>query len=378
MIKFQHFLPCIVMLGFSVSCKSRDFNKTEERAELNMVLTSTPECDEALMGMESLQTLSPNPADDEKAANEVCEDTSPGSGMDGVGDGTGRELCLEARKNSLLSDPAQFTRWSHLASVPLTMSCSSFKKLGASNYGRKAYKQVYRVFLRSLIVSPTPIPKSSAPSDCASPEVQRDVDFLLHANSLLPLAVFEDLSKLSGAERISRLDSKFELRGDKAGLRTGDVFQAIPMTQTEATFLRNEWSDGTMSVRFISKPFMSFDVTPPAMVSGQFAFHTPRAQLCQKLNEFQESANELDAKREDESAYAEGVAALTRRCIAIHPFGDGNGRACGLWSVQALARGKQLPSVRWPHADYSVSLPNYTAAFLRGIANSKKMISSMR
>ena len=368
-------------LGIALSaCKTRTIQEMNEESRAKMDLSSSAECDNALLDVNSFLALSPASEDDFKAAAEVCQDATPGSGAEGVADESGKSLCEAAATASQLALKGDaFVRWSSLASVPLTMSCRSFRKLGASNYGRKAYQQVDRVFLRSLLASESN--PTAAVDSCAFSQPVPDVQFLSFVNGLMPVAIDEDLSTKSNSERIEYLDSKFALRKTSPrhqGLRKSEVYQAIPMSDAEIKFLKEEWSDGTMRTELISKPFMSYDVTPPAMVSGTFAFHTPRASLCAKLQDWQADAMKLAQTESSGNAIEKEVARLTRSCIAIHPFSDGNGRSCGLWSVHALARAGKTPSMRWPHEDYSVPLSDYTNYFLTGMENASKLALSLK
>ncbi len=365
----QIFIPIILL----THCKSRNYNSSKPK----MVLNSSAQCNSALTNFVDFKNLSPRSDDDFLAANEVCSDATVNSGFAEIGDGSSKALCSEAHNQFPQINELKFIKWSALSAIPISMSCNSFQKSGASHYGRKASKQVYKIFLRSLIPKELSPMKETTLKKCSEELKKPDISFLVFANQNMPMAVNKDFSNFSTEDRIRYLDENFSVRGTLEGIRKGDVFQGIPMTQTESDFLKSLWPDGTMHVENISEPFMSYDVTPPAMVSGDFAFHPPSSDICSKLTQFQLDIERLQQLKNDSKSYLNGVAELTRRCIAVHPFGDGNGRTCGMWSVFALTRNKQLPSVRWPHEDYSLSLSSYQSKFLEGIENSVALLKSI-
>lgn len=373
-------LPLVALPLFILnSCKTRHFSDRPADSRAMMVLTSTPKCDAALKDLSSLAELSATQSEDLAVAKELCSDVSPGSGLQHIPNRTGKALCEAAAKHVPFGTMDAFVKWSAASSITHTMSCSSYGKGGAIRYGKKAYKQVLRVFLLALI--PDPVPNQTSFGKCTFKGDTPDLNFLIKTNSLLPLTIRENLEHLNAQERTEYHDKIFTIRSAsiKTGIRTDEVFQGIPMTPEEVTFLEKEWSDGTMWVNE-REPFMSFDMTPPARVSGKFAYHTRSTELCAKLENFQSDAlkfrkmNEGGTKSKTETIAA--VAELTRRCVAIHPFGDGNGRACGMWATHLLAQAKVLPSVRWPHPDYSITLKDYTERFSAGVDNAELLKAS--
>ena len=233
-IGFARISHVFIAIIFLTHCKSRDFNSSKPK----MVLNSSAHCNSALTNFGDFKNLSPRSDDDFLAANEVCSDSTVQSGFAEIGDGSSKTLCSEARKQFPQVSELKFQKWSALAAAPLSMSCNSIQKSGASHYGRKASKQVYKIFLRSLIPKGVLPIKGTTIQKCSEELKKPDISFLVFANQNMPMAVNKDFSNFSTEDRIRYLDENFSVRGTLEGIRKGDVFQGIPMTQTESDFLK--------------------------------------------------------------------------------------------------------------------------------------------
>lgn len=371
-------LRVVTLLAALLACagclkKVKDTNPPESAAK--MVFESSPKCVSALTKPEEFAALSPQPAKDLQVISRFCgADAGPEAPQ--LGDVAWRKaLCQRAQSRMNFKDEKTASRWAFHSTAPLNMSCDSFQKGGAAYYGSLAYLQEMRTFLLAADKSVEAPSQDHAPCSFQAPT--RDIDFLKWINSELPLMVKLDTKSMTLDQRIEAFDKAFDIRGAQSALRTTGVMQAIPMTADEIAFLKKEWPNGEMTTTYI-KDFFSHDVTPPAEVTGTVALHAQPDKLCGLLETWQKEATQLDSLASRPESYIRGVARLTRACVAIHPFKDGNGRACGLWSVRALARAGLPHSLRWPHPDYSIPLEDYTARFEKGVADSARALENYK
>lgn len=82
------------------------------------------------------------------------------------------------------------------------------------------------------------------------------------------------------------------------------------------------------------------------------------------------------AKASDD-AFVVGIANAYRKCIAIHPFADGNGRTCKLWAIHALLRRNIPHPLLWAGDDILIAQQEWHVRFKQGIDLHRNFLDSL-
>ena len=144
-----------------------------------------------------------------------------------------------------------------------------------------------------------------------------------------------------------------------------------PLSEDEIARLKEITGEGILSMTHYDTPWKN---AYGQMVTGDFLVYAKGDQVSKFLVKLNDDFL-ADSKVSDEQMYIDASARLVRRCLAIHPFHDGNGRSCTLLGVWALARRGIPHSVTWAGEDILLRESDWRQKFRDGITYHRGVIA---
>ena len=245
--------------------------------------------------------------------------------------------------------PESLMQWILYALTPLSKGCKNYELGGVQRYGEKAFANFVAVAVDSMRSDP-------------EGEPQR-VGLSLRLNPNLSSTQKEFINALLNINRRIREDSDANFR-----TRGQDVIHGVPLTAQEELTVKEISSEGLLKVVTYDRPFKN---ASGDMVSGSFIQYPPGQEvfrLVASLAKFYE-----EAQKKDDEEYQRDAARIMRRCLAIHPFLDGNGRSCTILAIWMQSKRNLPHSVLWSGEDILLKESEFVLRYEDGIRFHKEL-----
>ena len=256
-------------------------------------------------------------------------------------------------KGALSIPPTQEVSWLVKAVAPLSMGCGSFSKNGILTYGSDSYINFTNI-LQSIYLPPTAGGLIELKAKFNSTVFSGDA-------SLYPIV---DILRAINAKVANNPSGKVRRAGE-------EVLDSNPLSEEEVIRLREITEEGILSMSHYDIPWKN---AYGQMVTGDFLVYAKGDQVSKFLVKLNDDFL-ADSKINDEQVYIDASARLVRRCLAIHPFHDGNGRSCTLLGVWALARRGIPHSVAWAGEDVLLRELDWRQKFRDGVQYHRSIIA---
>jgi len=262
----------------------------------------------------------------------------------------------EVAGGALSGREGAYQQWILRAVSPLVMGKEELMAGDIFQYGDEAF-ETFSHTVTSAYASPArgglvPMPRGSHLVDAIRDETKYPV-----------LATLRTINK----ELVHNRNGEFRGSGH-------EVMHSIPLTPQEILAANDLAKDGYLSVHEIKTPFKN---AYGKMVTGQFIYYPPGNQVSNMLKKMnvQFSAELAAATKENDKITA--IARMVRRCITIHPFGDGNGRSCSVLGVWALARQGIPHSLQWAGEDILLGEKLWIERYRQGIEAHRQLLKTL-
>lgn len=271
--------------------------------------------------------------------------------------------------SSVFSIPAKnYSPWVLQAVTPLNMGRKSFMEKDIGKYGADEYIKFTKVVLAGLTTTPQaslpPLNAQDIPVSLSAADKYKDVHIMTQFNVAIEAPksrgirkfenVFADETRLDN-ETPGTVDSKYAKILASNTLKDIVSIYSIPEIRPLKTE-KGESIWGKYAMYAVANKL-------PAMMQ------TWQAQIDSTENAFRSSKNEKE--------FVESVSRLYVKCVALHPFRNGNGRSCRLWMVHAMARNKVPFPLLWSGDDFLLDEKEFASRFVQGVAEHRRLNSTL-
>ncbi|MEI8025297.1 MAG: Fic family protein [Pseudomonadota bacterium] len=254
------------------------------------------------------------------------------------------------------SNASKYKQWLLRAVSPLGMGKESFISGDIFKYGDDSFERLGSA-VTSAYSSPArgglaPMPRGTHLLDPIRDEKKYPL-----------LAILRTINK----KLVSNISGEFRGSGH-------EVMHSVPLTPQQLGAANDLANDGYLSVHEITTPFKN---AYGKMVTGKFIYYPSGIQVSAMLEKMNvQFTSELAAAKNENDKIA-AIARMVRRCITIHPFGDGNGRSCTVLGVWALARQDIPHSIQWAGEDILLGEKLWVERFRQGIQAHRELLKTL-
>lgn len=273
--------------------------------------------------------------------------------------------------------------WLLRAITPLGMGCSSFFERDITAYGQDSYVNFANLVLSMYLPSEAggikPLTESRgrfSMDETRDPKKFPILATLRAINSQVAIA-----SKGPNNRKLNPGEIIFT--NPKGEFRDGDRIDSNVLTAEQAKQLEENIEGEKILQKFLieenkdkkDKPVMakSEDGTETPLPPGTYLAYPPASQVKSLLKKMNDQFM-TESKGANEEKIIDAAATLMRRCVSIHPFGDGNGRTCTLIGAWVLAQRKIPHSVIWAGDDVLLKNSVWINRYREGAAFHKALL----
>jgi hypothetical protein len=312
-----------------------------------------------------------------------------------VADASGRDAALSkviagekfAKVKETLGIPdGKEKDWLLKAITPLGMGCSSFFKRDITAYGQDSFVNFANLVLSMYLpadaggINPQTLSRGPFSMDeTRDPKKYPIIATLRAINSQVAIA-----SK--GPNNRELKPGEIIYTNPKGELRDGDRIDSNVLTAEQVKQLEENIAGEKILQKFLieekkdkkdqkDKPAMakSEDGTETPLPPGTYLAYPPASQVKSLLKKMNDQFM-TESKGANEEKIIDAAATLMRRCVSIHPFGDGNGRTCTLIGAWVLAQRKIPHSVIWAGDDVLLKNSVWINRYREGAAFHKALL----
>ncbi len=242
--------------------------------------------------------------------------------------------------------------WVLRAITPLNMGCASLIKNDVIAFGKESFVTFVDTALKLYNLE----------------AIETNIVFPQWEGLFHPFANKKEFFEI---HLLAAINSSITDNKDKNWRAQGEeVIHGVPLDETDLRAAEEIAKEGLISIESYSEK-EAFKNTFGNMVYGKFLHYPHSNRVVRLLKEFSqkysESKKSFELKSISKADYIDAVARLVRRCVTIHPFGDGNGRTCQLWGLSALVR-MQIPhAVLWAGDDVLMLEKDFANQFSKGV-----------
>lgn len=268
--------------------------------------------------------------------------------------------------------------WLLRAITPLGMGCSSFFERDITAYGQDSYVNFANLVLSMYLPSDAggikPLTESRgrfSMDETRDPKKFPILATLRAINSQVAIA-----SKGPNNRKLNPGEIIFT--NPKGEFRDGDRIDSNVLNKEQVKQLEENIAGEKILQKYLNETEQkstSEDGTVTIIPPGTYLAYPPTSQVKSLLKKMNDQFM-AESKATNEETIIDAAATLMRRCVSIHPFGDGNGRTCTLIGVWVLAQRKIPHSVIWAGDDVLLKQSVWVNRYREGAAYHKALLSN--
>jgi hypothetical protein len=304
-----------------------------------------------------------------------------------VVDPTGREAALSqvldgkvfSQVKKILNIPnGQEKIWLLKAITPLGMGCSSFFNKDITAYGQDSYVNFANLVLTMYLspdeggIQPLPRPRGAfSLDDTRDPKKYPMIATLRAINSLVAIAD-------KGPNGRELKPGEIIYTNPKGELRDGNRIDKNELNDEQIEQLKENIEGEHILGMFENKKEQEVKDDAGTITKIPVGTYLAYPAFSEVKNLLKKANDEFVAatKNSNEKNLVDAAANLMRRCVSIHPFGDGNGRTCTLIGVWVLAQKKIPHAVIWAGDDVLLKNSVWIDRYREGAAFHKALLLS--
>lgn len=263
---------------------------------------------------------------------------------------------------------SKWREWIIEAIAPLNMSRDSLVKHDVSKYGIWPFVS----FTKMVVLMLQDNPQNS---------------FVNVSKDLFPAELRDEMDALPDVKLLVQLSSKILNKPSPVRVGENAIADETRLDNVKAGVIDAQYAQllKTLSIRdFISvysipenKKLLNDKGVP---FWGSYIMYAKHDELPNLLRVWQKeiiAAGKNFDSTHNEASFIESIARAYVRCVAFHPFSNGNGRTCRLWMVHALGI-KNIPhSLMWAGEDFLLPENEFLSRFKEGVRLHRNLIARL-